>query len=66
MSSSSLRTLANVIRIGSIALLIVVLCGMLGWIPKLPGYRTLPLFIVVLLILARQLKRRASRAQPSP
>ena len=65
MTASSMRTLGNALLLADVLLLLIVVLGMSGVIPRLPGTNMWIIFALILGILARGLRRR-SRNAPMP
>jgi hypothetical protein len=58
MTPASWRTLGNVVLVAEVILLVVLVLGMSGVIPRLPGTSELIILAVIMGIFARGARRR--------
>jgi len=65
MAVEARRIIGNLILFATAILLVLLIAGMVGWIPKLPGHRELAMFAFVLAIVAGRLRRDGARRTPS-
>ena len=66
MTPATRRLLANVLLSIALVILVVELCGMIGWIPKYVPTRQLSMLILILVIASGSLRRRGREAPQSP
>jgi len=66
MTAATRRLLANILLSTALVILVVQLCGMIGWIPKYVPTRQLSMLILILVIASGSLRRRGREAPQSP
>lgn len=66
MTAATRRLLANILLSTALVILVVQLCGMIGWIPKYVPTRQLSMLILILVIASGSLRRRGRAAPQSP
>jgi len=66
MTAATRRLLANILLSTALVILVVQLCGMVGWIPKYVPTRQLSMLILILVIASGSLRRRGREAPQSP
>lgn len=66
MAPATSRTIANVLLAIAVAILVINILGMAGVMHKVAGARELTWLALILLILARILRRTAKRVRPVP
>jgi hypothetical protein len=66
MTAATRRLLANILLSTALVILVVQLCGMIGWIPKYVPTRQLSMLILILVIASGSLRRRGREAPETP
>jgi len=66
MTAATRRLLANILLSTALVILVVQLCGMIGWIPKYVPTRQLSMLILILVIASGSLRRRGREAPQTP
>ena len=66
MTPATRRLLANVLLSIALVLLVVELCGMMGWIPKVLPTSQLSVLVLILAIVSGSLRRRLRDATRTP
>jgi di/tricarboxylate transporter len=66
MTAATRRLVANVILGIALVVLVVQVCGMIGWIPKYVPTRQLSILVLILAIASGSLRRRGREAPETP
>ena len=66
MTAATRRLLANVLLSIAFVILVVEVCGMIGWIPKYFPTSQLSALVLILAIVAGSLRRRGRAAPETP
>ena len=66
MTRQSIRLLGNILLGVTLALLLITVLGMAGWIPKYWPTKPMMFFLFVMVILSRGLRRRRNEVSSGP